>query len=630
MMPTLEPHHDGSDLYVSNLTPSLGDTVSVRLRVPADYPELDAVLVRTDHDHEPGWAEAVQLGTVDGWTWWQADIRVHNPYNRYRWLIRPVSGPALWLNQAGLSKIEVADRDDFVLLATPPAPEWLANSVMYQIFPDRFARSAQADQHPTPEWAIPAKWDDPVDPVMPGRSQQFYGGDLDGIIEHLDHLESLGVTLIYLTPIFPGQSNHRYDAASFDHVDPLLGGDAAYQRLIEAAHARGMKVMGDLTSNHSGVSHEWFQAAYGNPDAPESDYYYFTNDEHTEYECWLGTPTLPKFNWASEGLRKRFIQGRDSVVAKWLLPPYQADGWRIDVANMTGRLGAIDLNAEVRQLLAETMREINPDTALLGEMTNDASGDLTGDAWHGAMTYLPFTRPLWGWLQRQDAPGFTEGNGTKNPHPWFFGHPINGYPQYTAADFAEANRKHTATFPWRIRLGNMQALDTHDTGRFATNAKPGTIPVAVGLTMTMPGVPVLFAGDEFGAVGEDGEASRTPIPWGSETDPAIAQRLALYRDLIALRHAHPVLRTGGIRWLHVDDEVIVFVRESADEAVLVFAASAASTVTLSADAVAGLDSASRGFGEVDLRLTSDGAQLVSDGPAFAAWVLPGVRVPVAG
>jgi len=630
MMPTLEPHHDGSDLYVSNLAPSLGDTVSVRLRVPADYPELDAVLVRTDHDHEPGWAEAVQLGTVDGWTWWQADVRVHNPYNRYRWLIRPTSGPALWLNQAGLSKIEVADRDDFVLLATPPAPEWLANSVMYQIFPDRFARSAQADQHPTPEWAIPAKWDDPVDPVMPGRSQQFYGGDLDGIIEHLDHLESLGVTLIYLTPIFPGQSNHRYDAASFQHVDPLLGGDAAYQRLIEAAHARGMKVMGDLTTNHSGVSHEWFQAAYGNPDAPESDFYYFTNDEHTEYECWLGTPTLPKFNWASEGLRKRFIQGRDSVVAKWLLPPYEADGWRIDVANMTGRLGAIDLNAEVRQLLAETMREINPDTALLGEITNDASGDLTGDAWHGAMTYLPFTRPLWGWLQRQDAPGFTEGNGTKNPHPWFFGHPINGYPQYTAADFAEANRKHTATFPWRIRLGNMQALDTHDTGRFATNAKPGTIPVAVGLTMTMPGVPVLFAGDEFGAVGEDGEASRTPIPWGSETDPAIAQRLALYRDLIALRHAHPVLRTGGIRWLHVDDEVIVFVRESADEAVLVFAASATSTVTLSADAVAGLDSASRGFGEVDLRLTSDGAQLVSDGPAFAAWVLPGVRVPVAG
>lgn len=630
MMPTLEPHHDGSDLYVSNLAPSLGDTVSVRLRVPADYPELDAVLVRTDHDHEPGWAEAVQLGTVDGWTWWQADVRVHNPYNRYRWLIRPTSGPALWLNQAGLSKIEVADRDDFVLLATPPAPEWLANSVMYQIFPDRFARSAQADQHPTPEWAIPAKWDDPVDPVMPGRSQQFYGGDLDGIIEHLDHLESLGVTLIYLTPIFPGQSNHRYDAASFQHVDPLLGGDAAYQRLIEAAHARGMKVMGDLTTNHSGVSHEWFQAAYGNPDAPESDFYYFTNDEHTEYECWLGTPTLPKFNWASEGLRKRFIQGRDSVVAKWLLPPYEADGWRIDVANMTGRLGAIDLNAEVRQLLAETMREINPDTALLAEITNDASGDLTGDAWHGAMTYLPFTRPLWGWLQRQDAPGFTEGNGTKNPHPWFFGHPINGYPQYTAADFAEANRKHTATFPWRIRLGNMQALDTHDTGRFATNAKPGTIPVAVGLTMTMPGVPVLFAGDEFGAVGEDGEASRTPIPWGSETDPAIAQRLALYRDLIALRHAHPVLRTGGIRWLHVDDEVIVFVRESADEAVLVFAASATSTVTLSADAVAGLDSASRGFGEVDLRLTSDGAQLVSDGPAFAAWVLPGVRVPVAG
>jgi alpha-glucosidase len=164
---------------------------------------------------------------------------------------------------------------------------------MYQVFPDRFARSAQAAARPTPEWAIPAAWNEPVDPVMPGRSQQFYGGDLDGVIDKLDHLESLGVNLLYLTPVFPAASNHRYDASSFDRVDPLLGGDDALARLVDAAHARGIRVIGDLTSNHSGDRHEWFQAALGHPGAPEEEFYYFTDDANTEYVSWIVYPSLP-------------------------------------------------------------------------------------------------------------------------------------------------------------------------------------------------------------------------------------------------------------------------------------------------------------------------------------------------
>src|SRR5664279_3475628 len=250
---------------------------------------------------------------------------------------------------------------------------------MYQVFPDRFARSAAADTHPAPEWAIASQWDEPVDPVLPGRSQQFYGGDLDGITEHLDHLLSLGVTMLYLTPVFPARSNHRYDASSFVDVDELLGGREALIRLVGEAHARGLKVIGDLTTNHSGDAHEWFQAALGKPDAPEGDFYYFTNDEHTEYVGWLGTPTLPKFNWNSHELRRRFIEGDDSVVAHWLKAPYNFDGWRVDVANMTGRMGAEDLNEEVRQIIRRTMEDVNPDTVLLAESTNDAASDLQGD-----------------------------------------------------------------------------------------------------------------------------------------------------------------------------------------------------------------------------------------------------------
>lgn len=629
-MTLLLPHHDGSPLYVSNQAPALGDVVTVRLRVPAGYGPLTAVRTRSNPDHEPEWTDAARIGSADGWDWWEAPVTVRNRRHGYRFVLQHTDGTVEWLNQTGLHRLETLDAEDFALVAYPAPPAWLNGAVMYQVFPDRFARSAQADEHETPEWAIPAEWSDAVDAVMPGRSQQFYGGDLPGIIEKLDHLVELGVNLLYLTPIFPAASNHRYDASSFDRVDPLLGGDEAYAKLIAEAHARGIRVIGDLTSNHSGDRHEWFQQALGTPGAETESYYYFTDEGNTQYESWLGTPTLPKFNWASEELRERFITGEDSVVAKWLKPPYGADGWRIDVANMTGRLGDVDLNDEVRQLFRETMLRINPDAILLGESTNDAASDLQGDGWHGAMTYPSFTRPLWGWLSEPTGEPWFTGEGDEKTEPWFFGQPIGGIPRYTAAEFAAAVVRFTGSIPWRVRLGNMQPLDTHDTGRFATNAAPGTIPLAVGLSMTMPGVPVVFAGDEFGATGGDGEASRTPIPWGSETEAETAERLALYRDLIALRREHPALGIGGMRWVHVDDETVVFVRESDTESLLVLATRGGVDAELPAGAVPGADRAEVLFGDATLGAASDGSVLMSaDGPTFAVWALPGVGAPSA-
>ncbi|MFY9711943.1 MAG: alpha-amylase family glycosyl hydrolase, partial [Microbacterium sp.] len=244
-----------------------------------------------------------------------------------------------------------------------------------------------------------------------------------------------------------------------------------------------------LTSNHSGDRHEWFRAAFGHPGAPEEDFYYFTDEDNTEYECWLGAKSLPKFNWASEELRARFITDADSIVAKWLRPPFNADGWRIDVANMTGRLGDIDLNAEVRRLLRETILRINPEAILLGESTNDAASDLQGDGWHGAMTYPSFTRPLWGWLSEPNGEPYLNAQGEEETTPWFFGIPVGGIPRYTARDFVDAVTRFTAGIPWRVRQANMQPLDTHDTGRFATNAASGTVPVAVGLSMTCRACP---------------------------------------------------------------------------------------------------------------------------------------------
>ncbi|MDQ0573809.1 glycoside hydrolase family 13 protein [Agromyces albus] len=613
----LTPHHDGSPLHVSTQTPALGEVVRVRLRVPASFGPLTWVGTRSNPNREPQFSPAVVIDWAGGWQWWEAAVQVANPLHGYRWLLVGADGRQHWLNQVGLFTTETRDHDDFRLVAHEPPPEWAASSVLYQVFPDRFARSDGAAARELPEWAIPADWSDPVDADPPGRSQQLYGGDLDGVREHLDHLEQLGVNLLYLTPVFPARSNHRYDASTFEEVDPLLGGDDALVRLVEEAHRRGIRVIGDLTSNHSGDAHEWFTAAQADPAAPERSFYHFRDEaDGGGYESWLGVPSLPKFDWSSTELRRRFIEGPDSVVARYLKAPFSLDGWRIDVANMTGRLGAEDLNAEVRQTIRRTMLEVNPDTILLGESTNDAASDFQGDAWHGAMTYTPFTRPLWSWLLE---PGSAGGGG--------IGFANAAVPSYTGGDFFEAHVRFSAGFPWRTRLATMNALDTHDTPRFRTSARPGTVPVALGLAVTLPGIPVVWAGDEFGLTGVDGEESRTPIPWGSEASHEVAPVLETYRSLLRLRRDHRVLATGGIRWVAVGEDAVAFVRESADERLLVFAARGAATLELAAESVEVTDAAAPLFGDARLEASAGLLALSADGPTFAVWQLAGVAAP---
>lgn len=632
MLPAIDsrPHHDGSPLYVSDPDPALGDAVRVRLRVPHRYGGVAAVLTRSNPNHEPRFTPAVLVATVGDADWWEAEILIENPVHGYRFAITRADGVTHWLSQEGLSEIETKDDDDFRLTVFAPPASWGADAVMYQVFPDRFARSAAADSRELPDWAQPAQWGDEPIHRGPSTPHQLYGGDLDGIAEHLDHLQRLGATVLYLTPVFPGRSNHRYDAHSFDHVDSLLGGDEALVRLVEAAHAHGIKVMGDLTLNHSGDGHEWFTASRNTPGAVESEFYYWADEQQDGYESWLGVPSLPKLNWASEELRRRFIDGADSVVGKWLGAPFHLDGWRIDVANMTGRLRDQDLNAEVRQLTQATMREVNSETLLLAESTNDAASDMQGDGWHGAMTYASFTRPVWAWLSE---PGDID---------WFFGLPYPRMPNYTGGQVHAAQCRFTAAYPWRSRLHTMNALDTHDTARFATRARPGAVPVALGLSVSLPGIPVVFAGDEFGFTGENGEHSRTPIPWSSIDD--YADTIDLYADHLRLRTEHVALRRGGLRWLHVSDDAFVFAREHAEEVVLVCAARGDAEIPLhgivasdadrligSAELAAeGTDEetdargAARASGDVAETAT---ARIRSNGMAFTAWRLPGVTTP---
>lgn len=607
------PHHDGSALHVDPVAPRLHDVVALRLRVPVEA-GVTAVGVRVVLDGEPRHLPAARDGDADGTAWWTASIPMANPVVRYRWLVE-ADGDVQWVTACGTVRGEPRDADDFRLAADADPPSWSDTAVMYQVFPDRFGRSPAADARPVPGWARPAGWDDPVIHTGPATPAQLYGGDLDGIVERLDHLALLGVTVLYLTPFFPSRSNHRYDATSFDRVDPVLGGDEALVRLVAAAHERGLRVIGDLTTNHCGVGHEWFRAAHGRPGAPESAFFYWLDDAQVDYVSWLGHKSLPKLNWNSPDLRRRFIEGPDSVVAKWLQQPYGLDGWRIDVGNMTGRHAEDDLNRDVRRTIRDTMNAVKPDTLLIAEHTADPAPDLDGYGWHGAMTYMSFTRPAWAWLMRPDD------------RP-VYAHDITPVltPVRTGREFRDTNTRFTAALPWPAREHCLNALDSHDTPRFAGYALPGTVPVAFGLSATLPGIPFIWAGDELGLAASDGEHARTPMPWGAVEDAA--DLIGVYRRLIALRRAHPALQRGSLRWLAADDDAVAFVRESPEERVVVLAARTAARLVIDDPAVA--QHPERLFGRSRWAPLGDrgpGVELAADGADFTVWALPPLEVP---
>jgi alpha-glucosidase len=539
-----EPHHDGSELYVLTRADELGDEVDVRLRIPRRQ-SVDRVLLRYERDGEPRGVEAVVDEETDDDVWWRASLPVWNPVTRYRWLLSGGDVGYAWVNALGLTLHEVTDADDFVVTAGPPAPSWHAESVAYEIFPDRFATSHLGLE--APSWAIPRAWDEL--PTGRGRQTPFelYGGDLRGVEQHLDHVQSVGANLVYLTPFFPATSSHRYDAMTFDNVDPLLGGDGALRSLCDAAHARGIRVIGDITLNHTGFRHEWFERAKADPTAPERGFYLFDDSIPGGYEAWLGIPTLPKLDWRSEELHRRF----GAVLRHYL--ELGLDGWRVDVANMVGRYRDVDLNRDV----SRWAREQVGDALLVAEHGHDFRPDLGVRGWHGVMNYSGFLRPLWTWLLRDD------------PEPeqrrQFWGIAV-GVPQLAGSAAVEALRAFRAGVPWEAVLNSWNLLDSHDTARFRTIAgTPERHLAGIGLQMTLPGVPMVFAGDELGLEGQWGEDARRTMPWSEPWDEAF---LDAFRELTHLRRTSPPLQRGGIRWVHVDDDTIAFLRETRDERLL--------------------------------------------------------------
>ena len=443
------------------------------------------------------------------------------PATRYCFRVR-APGSTLWLAATGLQEAVPAQHVHFRLLPPGGVPAWLREQVVYQVFPDRFHRTAPVG----PARDDPRRlrnWGEPL-PQDGSAHQVFYGGNLDGVRERLDHIASLGATTLYLNPVFCSPSNHRYDTSDYFRVDPLLGGNEALVRLAQALRSRGMKLVLDAVLNHTGASHPWVSAdAQASPAAPVR--YARDNDGRPVY--WKGHDTLPKLDHAHPATRHTMIDGPDSVLRHWLRPPVQADGWRLDAVHMLGDGAGAGRNADHLRAMRAAVKSERPDAALVGEHFAEGTDWLQGDQEDASMNYWGFTLPLWRWLAAADLKGEAAPLSTPALVDWL--------------------ALGLALVPGEIALSQWNALDSHDTPRLFTllGERVDAQKLAMALQFTFPGTPCLYYGDEIGLPGHNDPDNRRCFDW----DPARWQPalLAHQRACAALRQSRTELRHGG--WL---------------------------------------------------------------------------------
>jgi len=554
-------HHDGSKRYVKPISADLhlGGEIGIRLRSATDAP-IERILLRTCPDGEQFFAEMKIEETNSVCNWWTARLKLSMPLTSYRFLLFTSDG-IWWYNGSGLHQHVPTDAEDFRLLADYAAPAWVYDSVFYQIFPDRFADGEPESNVRDGEFEYQGiksrarKWGE-TQSNWPEAMVEFYGGDLPGVEQRLDYLTGLGVNAIYLNPIFSAFSNHRYDVIDYFSIDPRLGGNSALISLRRAMAKLGMRFILDIVPNHCGVEHPWFKAALQDANSPTAEY--FTFHQHPgKYESWLGVRSLPKLNYRSQALRDTIYSGADSVFRHWLKPPYSADGWRVDVANMLARHGKDQLEAEVWAGIREAVKEENSSAYLLGENFFDSSSQLQGDHLDASMNYFGFSNPIGFWLNRFEVNQHAEPRNVKSSIPW---------PTQALVESWQVSR---AAIPWQIARQQFNLLGSHDTPRIINilNYDQARNRLAVAFLLTYVGVPCIYYGDEIGMNGKDALEARNCMVWDStEWDSDLR---AFYQTLIKLRRTSPALIDGGFQVLLVEENLLAYLRDTDEEKIIV-------------------------------------------------------------
>ncbi|WP_281082949.1 maltodextrin glucosidase [Klebsiella quasivariicola] len=521
----------------------------VTLRAEEDNEELSLPMQRL--------RQAPQPGVVA----WRGEISLASGQPRRRYSFKLLwADHQRWFTPQGFTRFPPARLEQFAIDLPDAGPQWVADQVFYQIFPDRFARSAAREagqdavyyHHAAGREIVRKAWDEPLTGEAGGAT--VYGGDLDGISEKLPYLKQPGVTALYLNPVFAAPSVHKYDTEDYRRVDPQFGGDAALLRLRHNTQRAGMRMILDGVFNHTGDSHPWFDrhqqgsgGAGHSPDSPWRDW--FTFSEEGQAHNWLGYASLPKLDYRSTSLVNEIYAGEDSIVRHWLKAPWSMDGWRLDVVHMLGEGGGARNNLQHIAGITQAAKQAQPEAFVFGEHFGDARQWLQADAEDAAMNYRGFTFPIWGFLANTDISYDPQKIDAQTCMAWM--------------DNYRAGLSHQQ----QLRMFNQ--LDSHDTARFKSllGKDVARLPLAVVWLFSWPGVPCIYYGDEVGVDGNNDPFCRKPFPW----DPALqdTQLLALYQRMAKLRKAHQALRYGGCQVIYAEDNVVVFVRVYKQQRVLV-------------------------------------------------------------
>lgn len=467
-----------------------------------------------------------------------------------------------------------------------PVPEWYKDAVVYQIFPDRFARDAgwkeRCDREAElqrgrggqgkfveKDWTRPAYY--VKDEEGNVTDWPFYGGSLRGIEENLDRLKSIGVTAVYINPIFEAASNHRYDTGDYTKIDPMLGTEDDFRSLAEAAGRRGIRLILDGVFSHTGADSLYFdkygnyggKGAFGNEHSAYRDWYEFREDDPVGYRCWWGIRDLPEVNETEESYRQ-MICGDYGVLDKWL--EAGASGWRLDVAD--------ELPDAFISEIRHRIKSRGEDNVLLGEVWEDASNKvsygkrrkyLMGDGLDGTMNY-PLRDMLIGFALRETG----------------------------ASELGAGIMSLAENYPRENFYGALNLLGSHDRQRILSAMGAGEdrgravarVKMLSCLQFFLPGVPCIYYGDEAGMTGGTDPDNRNGYPWGGEDQ----QLLFHYRQLGVLYGEHPVLKSGTLKFIETgDDDILCFVRGGEDESILVAANRSGDAKRIARDRLSGIE-----------------------------------------
>lgn len=605
---------DGTASYVIPAEPDPNQKVVLRFRTEKD--DVDSVYLVVP---EMGQFEMKKTDPRGMFDYYEITWQLTTELFSYCFLV--CSGEEhCYYNQCGAAD-SIIDMYYFRIMPGFSTPDWAKGAVMYQIFVDRFYNGDPDNDVQDREYiyigAPCERVSDWSSPPSAMDVRRFYGGDLKGVMEKLDYLQNLGVEVIYFNPLFVSPSNHKYDIQDYDYIDPHYGrivadggeplpedaldnvdatmyqkrvGDLAnleasnalFAELVEEMHRRDMRVIIDGVFNHCGSFNKWMdreriyeklegyeKGAFISAESPYRHFFNFPNawegawPYNGDYDGWWGHDTLPKLDYEDSPKLEQYIL---DIAKKWVSPPYNVDGWRLDVAADLGF--SIEFNHLFWKEFRKAVKGVRPDALILAEHYGDPSEWLMGDEWDSVMNYDAFMEPLTWFLT-----GMEKHSDDRRKDLWG-----------NADNFVRTMNHYMACMMTPSIQTAMNELSNHDHSRFLTRTNHivgrvgdlGTKAAseginravfreAVGVQMTWVGAPTIYYGDEAGVCGFTDPDNRRTYPWGRED----TELIAFHKEMIRIHKENPVIRTGSLRMLRCSDNVLTYGRFDKDEQIIV-------------------------------------------------------------